>query len=168
MEKNSPTTNSQTSTKPKKHTQDKGKKSSSMPHTKSKRKTSVILGGLILKKVIREKIGYKIKENVLVKSFPGATVDCMSYHIQPSLKKKPEQLIFHFGINNLSEGETAEEVSDQIMNLAESVNTHDTKVIISSLIPRKDECSDKVEQVNRLLESNCEHHRYIDFLNQCN
>ena len=52
MEKNSPTTNSQSSTKPKNHTQNIGEKSSSMPHTKSKRKTTVILGDSILKKVI--------------------------------------------------------------------------------------------------------------------
>ena len=133
---------------------------------KRKQKTTVIVGDSIVKKVIGKRIAYKAKENVIVKSYKGATIDCMRYHVQPSLKRKPDQVILQFGTNNMNTKETAQEIADQLIDLAEAISTHTNKVVISSILPRGDEYNEKVEEVNYLLELYCEQeNNTIDFLN---
>ena len=85
--------------------------------------------------MIGKRIAYKAKENVIVKSYKGATIDCMRYHVQPSLKRKPDQVILQFGTNNMNTKETAQEIADQLIDLAEDISTHPNKVVRSSILP---------------------------------
>lgn len=38
---------------------------------------------------------------IVVKSFPGATADCMKDYIKPTIKKKPNAIVIHTGTNDL-------------------------------------------------------------------
>ena len=56
---------------------------------KKKRKTTVVLGDSIVKRIQGRKLGRKVKQNVIVKSFPGAKLDCMSHLAIPTVKSNP-------------------------------------------------------------------------------
>ena len=93
---------------------------------------------------------------MIVKSYKDATINIMRYHVQLSLKRKPDQVILQFGTNNMKTKGTAQEIANQLIDLAEDISTHTNKVVISSILPRGDEYNEKVEEVNYLLELYCE------------
>jgi len=135
----------------------------------TRKPATVILGDSIVKKVIGKKIGYKINENVIVKPFLGGSVACMQYHVQPTLKKKPNRVVLHCGTNSLTTDETPEEITTQIIDLAKDIKNEINEVIVSSILPRRDEYDWKAEEVNGLLQTYFdEENRSIKFLNHIN
>ena len=42
-----------------------------------------------------------VNGNLHVENFAGAMVRCMKNHIKPSLREKPDHIIFHMGTNDL-------------------------------------------------------------------
>ena len=135
----------------------------------TKKPATVILGDSIVKKVIGKKIGYKIKENVIVKPFLGASIACMQYHVQPTIQKKPKRVVLHCGTNSLTTDETPEEITTQIIDLAKDIKNEINEVIVSSILPRRDEYDWKAEEVNGLLQTYFdEENRSIKFLNHIN
>ena len=116
--------------------------------------------------------GYKLssdKTRVVVKSFSGATTQCMKYHIQPSLTHNPETLIIHCGTNNLKKDEQPEEIANNILKLALEAATKcpETSIIVSSLLSRKDKHHNKAMAVNNCLKELCNSRNmgYIDHSN---
>ena len=59
--------------------------------------TTYILGDSMVKNIQGWKLSQRInnKQNVLVKSFSGATVNCMKAYVKPSLDKHPNRIILH-------------------------------------------------------------------------
>ena len=70
---------------------------------------------------MREVLGYN--EKIYIKSFSGATVEDMEYYIQPSLKYKNDLIILHTGKNSLRSSKRAEDIANEIVNLAEYILT---------------------------------------------
>ena len=64
------------------------------------RKVTIILGDSMVKNIYGGKLSKTVKreERIIVKSFPGATSNCMKHYITPSLNKKPDCVIFHIGV----------------------------------------------------------------------
>ena len=97
--------------------------------------------------------------HVLVKSFPGATVEKMKFYLEPEIMSNPEGVIIHCGTNDLR-NESPESVANKIVDLAMETKKRTQYVAVSSLVLRTDskELDAKRAKVNMLLE------RYLERL----
>ena len=89
-----------------------------------------------------------------VKSFPGATVNCMKDYLKPTLQKKPDIIIIHAGTNDLKI-KPVEEIANNLIELASDSSENDNMVVISSVLPRNDNQGSKVKDINRILKQKC-------------
>ena len=132
--------------------------------------STCILGDSLVKDVKGWKFKEKINKNekIIVKSFSGATTNCMRHHLLPTLNTNPNHVIIHAGTNDLSSNKTASEIADDVIELAvlSSKQVKDT-IAISSLVIRDDKWSKKAKDVNKCLVSLCSQ-RNIGFLNNDN
>ena len=78
---------------------------------KKKRKTTVILGDSIVKRIPGQKLGRKVKQNVIVKSFLGAKLDCIYHYAIPTVKSNPDRINMHCGASNLKMDESPEAIA---------------------------------------------------------
>ena len=135
---------------------DKNIKISEEAGSKNKR-TTVILGDSIIKDVEQYKIrkGLNNKERVFVKHFAGATVDDMKNYIIPSKKYENDLVILHMGTNDLKNPKSAKEIATEIVELAIDMKTEQNEIMISGIVPRRDNLNEKAIEVNRFLQSSC-------------
>ena len=131
----------------------------------SKTKKSVfILGDSMVKKVNGFYLMKDIKHKFLVKvrSFSSAKTRCMYDHAKPTIREvNPEHIILHVGTNDLNSEKTASQISNSIIDLANSLkNIH-----VSLIVPRNDNLNNKVNEVNNRLINMCEQ-RNIKIINQ--
>ena len=96
-------------------------------------RTIIIAGDSILKHLNAHKMS-KDNNKVKVATFPGCTIRDMHDHIKPILRKKPDQLIIHFGTNSLRESESPSACSDEIINLVSSIKRDATDTDVCSKI----------------------------------
>ena len=71
---------------------------------KSKTKLVIISGDSMIKHTSGWEIAKKLKPEckVFVRTFPGATTQCMADYMKPSIQAKPNHFIPHFGANDLN------------------------------------------------------------------
>ena len=123
--------------------------------TKTKRNIT-ILGDSILKDMDQYKLRKDLKsDKVYIKTFPGATNDCMSDYIKPALKYKPDVTILHCGTNDLKKEKSSSDIADEVVNLCNVMKDVSKRVIISGLINRSDDLDGKVREVNNILKIKC-------------
>ena len=80
----------------------------------------------------------------------------MRHYIQPTLDKSPEEIILHTGTNDLrSEDKNTQEIANEIIDLAYRCKKDINRVIVSSITPRSDHLQQKAQDVNKILESEC-------------
>ena len=77
---------------------------------------------------------------VKVRPFLSAkTIDMLDY-IKPTQRDlNPEVYLLHVGTNDLSSNKSAEQISLDILNLANSLKLDNNTVVVSSILPRDDE-----------------------------
>ena len=97
----------------------------------------------------------KNDRNVYVKSFSGATVDCMHSYVCPTIKKNLKTIILHCGTNDLRRSQNACNIARDIFELAGTLETGSNSVMISGLVPRGDSLNGKATEVNKLLKQIC-------------
>ena len=116
-----------------------------------------ILGDSILKDIKPYKMreAMKSKDKIFIKSFPGATTECMSDYVNPSLKYKPDLMIIHTGTNDLRSDKTPSDITEEIINLIERIKTDENEIIVSGVVVRNDNLNDKGLQVNASLKLKC-------------
>ena len=85
---------------------------------KKKRKTTIKLEDSIVKRIQGWKLGRKVKLNVIVRSFPGAKLDCISHDAITTVNSNPNQIIIHCGTNNLKKDECPEAIHEKSIELA--------------------------------------------------
>ena len=121
------------------------------------KRSIAILSDSMLKDVeafkMREALGRN--EKIYIKTFPGATVQDMEHYIKPSLKFKNDLLIIHTGTNSLRSTKGAEDIANEIMNLAKSIKNETNEIMISGIIPRRDRLNTKGSKVNDFLQTLC-------------
>ena len=120
----------------------------------------IIVGDSMTKKIRRKEINDEARNyHVLVKSFPGATVEKMKFYLEPEIMSNPEGVIIHCGTNNLR-NESPESVANKIVDLAMETKKRTQYVAVSSLVLRTDskELDAKRAKINTLLE------RYLERL----
>ena len=131
----------------------------SVTHKKHITKRNItILGDSIIKdmKSFKMKQGLTSKEKVFIKSFPGATNECMVDYIKPTLKHNPDVIIVHSGTNDLRSTEkSAGDIANEIIKLAKSIKSDNNEIIVSGLVGRNDPLNDKGNDVNNLLKVMC-------------
>ena len=91
------------------------------------------------------------KQNIIVKSFPGAELDCIYHYAIPTVKSNPDRIIMHCGTSNLKMDESPEAIAEKTMEVAKSVKSTTNEVVISSIIPRRDKLADKGSKVNGIV-----------------
>ena len=94
---------------------DAGEKDKSVKNDQWPIGTTVIVGDSILNGIVEEKLcgqGRLVK----VKRFPGSTVDDLSHHIIPIIRKKPTNMVIHTGTND-APSSTFREIRDNLLKL---------------------------------------------------
>ena len=97
----------------------------------------MILGDSVVARIQGRKLGRKVKQNVIVKSFPGAKLDCMSHYTIPTFKSNPDCIIIHCGTYNLKINETPETIAEKTIELAKSVKSTANVVVIEHRPPQR-------------------------------
>jgi hypothetical protein len=122
-----------------------------------------IVGDSMIKYVNPSKLRKSIKQNVHVKTFPGAKVADMHHYVKPTLKQAPEYLVLHVGTNDLKQS-SPRQISTSIANLGQEIQNiaPTTKLIISEVITRNDDpqISAKVKEVNTKLLQVCKNNKW--------
>ena len=105
---------------------------------------------------------------VVVKSFPGATIEDMEDFVKPLLRKKPDNVVFHIGTNDLNTQEPRL-TAEGIVNLVPQIegDAPETNLAISGLIAKADDKDGKVSSVNKILKKFCRqnHWNFIEHNN---
>ena len=81
-------------------------------------------------------------------SFSRADAEDMEHFLHPLINKKPDQIILHIGTNDVSNGVTVKQATDQIMALCEKIKAHGIKCAFPSIILRGDELWEVARAVN--------------------
>ena len=137
---------------------------------KKTRRTVEIVGDSLVKDIQSYKMNEaagNTDERIFVKSFSGATVDCMNSHVCPTIKWDPGKVILHCGTNDLRSKATPKDIAEEIVDLGKSLKTNVNKVMISGLVPRGDLLHNKAMEVNIFLKQLCisQDFYYIDNTN---
>ena len=123
-------------------------------------KTSVfIVGDSMIKKVDGYILTSSLKHQYLVNTRPistAQTIDMYDY-IKPTQRDfKPETFPLYVGTNDLPLNKSPNEISEDIVTLAESMKTENSKIIVSSIVVcRADSFREKVDEVNAHLKEIC-------------
>ena len=113
----------------------------------------MVVGDSIVKKVKSFELSTK-DDLFVVRSFPGAKTADMESYIKPTLKIKPERIIIHFRTNDLKNN-TPQSIADNVLSLAKSSQQENNTVLVSPIVPRKNNLDNKGKEVNIILEKRC-------------
>ena len=131
------------------------------------KKSAFILGDSMVKKVNGFYLTKDIKHKFLVKvrSFSSAKTRCMYDHAKPTIREvNPEHIILHVGTNDLNSEKTASQISNSIIDLANSLKNETNNIHVSLIVPWNDNLNNKVNEVNNCLINMCEQ-RNIKIIN---
>ena len=103
------------------------------------------------------------KNNVKVITHPGSTTEDMLDYIKPIARRKPDTLIIHTGINDLTNGlNTMKKVRKLLKVVSEIDKSEKIKIGFSSVIYRKDkDLEDERNEVNMKLKKYCESKGFV-------
>lgn len=105
-------------------------------NTQTRKPVTVIAGDSIIQNIR----GWSLSTNkVIVKPFPGATIEAMEDYLIPILRKDPENIIIHVGTNDVNCKEPRL-TAEGIVNLALQIegDALNTNIIIAGLVSRAD------------------------------
>ena len=123
----------------------------------NKNKQKVFILGDSIVKHIR---GWEIKkldnkQKVYGRSFSGSKVSCMKDYVKPLIRENNPDHIFHVGTNDVPSEKTPQVIAQSIVDLAKSVANDNLQVTVSSIVPRNDQWSKKVYDVDKVLLNLC-------------
>ena len=120
---------------------------------------------------IEEKFDLNTKaSNVSVRSFSGATIEDMKDYSMPLLRKEPNVIIIHVGMNNIRTDKPSI-IVDKLVKLQEHIIkiAPSTRVVLSTIIRRHDykqeQLDKKIIETNSLLAVACKQ-RQIDLIDK--
>ena len=102
--------------------------------------------------MVKDIYGWELSDNyekVVVKQFSGSTTKHTTTYIKPPLKRNPDRFIIHIGTNDLRSDQDRETIVRKVVEV--NRKTHVNTVLISSIVPRRDNLNGKVRQVNIVL-----------------
>ena len=92
---------------------------------------------------------------MIVKHFSGSTTEYMKTYIQSPLMRDPDRVIIHVGTNDLRSSQAPETIAKNIIDIAKSSTTNKNEILVSSIVPRRDNLNGKGRQVNNILQKLC-------------
>lgn len=121
------------------------------------KRSITVLGDSIVKDVKPFKMKRMLDKNdrLYVKCFPGANVTDMIDYSKPSLRRKPNVIIYHAGTNSLNTEEQPNKIAKDIIKQAIDMKTDHNKIFISSILFRNDKLNEKGMIVNDFLKIKC-------------
>ena len=72
----------------------------------------------------------------------------MKTHIKPSLKNNPDRIIIHASTNDLRSTQDSETTAESIIHVAKNSKNSKTEILLSFIIPRRDNLIGKGRHVN--------------------
>ena len=81
-----------------------------------------------------------------MEQFSGSTTEDMMKYIKPPLKCNPDRFIIHVGTNDLRSDQDRETIVRNVVDVANNSKTDINKILISSIVPRRDNLNGKVRQ----------------------
>ncbi|CAB4024462.1 RNA-directed DNA polymerase from transposon BS, partial [Paramuricea clavata] len=103
-----------------------------------KSRTTVIISDSMTKHIDVQRLERSVRgSKVRLETYSGANVEAISHHVQPCLKKKPDDLIIHVGTNDLK-AKSSSDVANEIINLCTGISeTHpSTRTDQIDLVPK--------------------------------
>ena len=101
--------------------------------------------------------GREVSRNnsVKMRSHPGARTDDFIDYVRPTVRKKPNLIIIHIGINDTQNNiNTLQKIRYAISSITEYDINDNIKIALSSIIHRSDhDFEDKINETNRKLEN---------------
>ena len=79
----------------------------------------------------------------------------MNHFKKPTQEKLPAEIIIRVGANDFSSDKEPQDIGNDIMRLAKSVNTNANKAAVSSILPRKSKLNSKAKEVKIHLKYIC-------------
>ena len=79
----------------------------------------------------------------------------MESYIRSTIERAPSNVTLHCGTNDLKTSTDPEQIAENIINLAKSIKTDKSNVLISELTPRNDQLNKKAKEVNEVLAREC-------------
>ena len=121
---------------------------------------TTIVGGSMVKDIY----GWKLSDNnkkVVVKHFRASTTEDMMTYIKPPLKRKPDGFIIHVEAKDLRSNQDPKAITRNIVEVANDSKTDTNKVLISSIVPRRENLNGKGCLVNIFLKKICMENDFI-------
>ena len=82
----------------------------------------------------------------------------MKHYVKPTQEKQPAQIIIYADTNDLPDNKNSEEISNEIVEFANSIKTSKNNRVVSSIVKRENRFTNKAEEVNGNLKDICEEH----------
>ena len=134
--------------------------------TEKKLPVTVMLGDSLVKDIN----GWELSDEsnkVVTKRFSGTnTTDIKSYLLATKLRNL-ENIVLHCGTNDLKKKNSANEISNDIIENALLCKSDNNNVLVSGIILRSDKLNAKAIEVNRYPKNEC-HKRNICFISNSN
>ena len=91
-----------------------------------------------------------------MRQFSGSKVSCLKDYVKPSIRENnPDHIILHVGTNDVLSEKIPQVIAQSIVDLAKTVANDNFQVTVSSIVPRNDQWSKKVYDVNKVLLNLC-------------
>ena len=104
---------------------------------------------------------------VVTKHFSGANTTDMKSYLLPTKSRNPENIVLHCGTNDLKKENSANKISNDIIEVDLLYKSDNNNVLVSCVIPRSDKLYAKAIEVNRYLKNECRK-RNIYFISNSN
>ena len=85
----------------------------------------------------------------------------MMIYIKLPLKRNSDWFIIHVGTKDLSSNQHPETIVRNIAEVANNIKTDTNEILISCIVPRRDNLNDKVCQVNIFLKEFCKENNFV-------
>ena len=99
--------------------------------------------------MVKDIYGWELSDNhknVVVKQFSGSTTDDMMAYIKPLLKCNPDRFIIYVGTNDLRSDQDHETIVRNVVDVADNSKTDTNKILVSSIVPQRDNLNGRVRQ----------------------
>ena len=80
------------------------------------------------------------------------------HYVKPTQEKQPAQITIHIGTNDWPGNKNSDEIANEIIEFANSIEISESNVILSNIVSRKGRFNNKAKEINENLKDECEEH----------